>query len=120
MTSEMKRQRLKFMGGFISWYLVNGLIAFLLNVLHDIGGTIIWGFFLLSTNVILLIVFSIVKKFRPVAVGVLSSMAANFLITLIFIGMIESAICFVTLVSSRSPTRIVTTPTPIHPLEYGN
>ena len=83
MDSETKRKWLKFLGGFMGWYLVNGLIAFLLDVSHNLGGLIIWGFFVLPINIILLIVFSIIKKLRQVAVGMLSSMAANFLVLLI-------------------------------------
>lgn len=119
MDTETKNKRLKFLGGFISWYLVNGLIAFLLNISYDVGGLIIWGFFVLPANVILLIIFSVVKRLRPVALGVLSSMAANFLITLILTGTIGNAICFVPLIPSRSPARVVTTPTPVNLLPEG-
>lgn len=113
MDSEIKRKWLKFLGGFVGWYLVNGLIAFLLDVSNDLGGLILWGFIVLPANIILLIIFSVVKKFRPVALGMLSSMAANFLVTLILTGTIGNAICFVPLTHYRSPARTVTQPTPV-------
>ena len=117
----------KFLGGFIGWYLVNGLVAYLLNVTNDLEGLILWGIIVLPANIILLIVFSVIKRFRPVAMGMLSSMAVNFLLTLSLTGIVENAICFIPVTQFKSlprpaaqPTRVGRLPEGFHDGSSGN
>ncbi len=100
MTSEKAKKWLKFLGGFLGWFMVNTLLYTLLNrdhsdwygVLFDYDA-ILWAMILLG-NLIALIVLAILKKTRWIALGITSAMVSSFAINM-FLMQLQGAYCFV-------------------------
>lgn len=75
----------------MGWYFVNSL--FLYGSPNTSGYNLLW---IISpiVNIVVLLIFAIVKPLRQVALGMLIAMALNLFISLV-LGMFFNALCFV-------------------------
>jgi hypothetical protein len=84
-----------FFGGLLGWYLANGVFWFF-NY-NPTPGAFLGnaGYFLLSgpANLLILITLAVIKRTRLVALGILTALGLNFLLSLIN-GLFYNGICF--------------------------
>jgi len=104
--SGKERKGLKFLGGFLGWFIINTLIFTLMH-LPEINSSrpyygrnpysmdwgILWLLVLLA-NIIVLTVLITLKSTRMIAFGVVSALAVNFAISMLFLTTTD-AYCFV-------------------------
>ena len=115
---EKKKKWLKFLGGFLGWFIINTLIFALLHLpevnsqrpyygrdVYSLDWGILWLLVLL-VNIIALTVLVTIKTTRIIALGVVSALAVNFAISMLFLTTTD-AYCFVPVtypVYSKQPT----------------
>jgi hypothetical protein len=93
--ADMRRKYIQFAGGFLGWYLVNGLlyqVLFLSDIDEEMA--LLFGLAILPINLILLVVLSIKHRTRFIGLGILSAMAVNLFVALVF-GLGMNAQCFI-------------------------
>jgi Na+/proline symporter len=84
-----------FLIGFVGWFIINGVLLLLVIGLdrdayyNGLGSTWACGF---PLNILVLVFLAFTR--RQVALGMLTALAVNFLVSLV-IGLFENAICFV-------------------------
>ena len=84
---------LKFAIGFVGWYLLNGLFWLAVGgASGNYGYNMALGIFTLPANIIVLIVLTLIRRTRWVAVGIGAALAVNFIISL-FLGVVFNAMC---------------------------
>jgi hypothetical protein len=84
-----------FLIGFVSWYVVNGVIWMLISYTSSnapLVGIWILNIWVLPVNLLVLIILAFVRRW--VAWGIVASYAVNFLIAMIF-GLILQAACWI-------------------------
>ena len=112
--TETKRNWLKFAGGFVGWFLVSTLIyAVALQ-----GGVMLWIFYL-PINILVMMILAISARTRWIGLGIVSAMAANFLIAAAMRPFLE-AVCFFPVTYTSLPARVATQPAPANrsPIGY--
>lgn len=90
-------KRRNFLIGFLGWYLVNGALWFILSgatfdaTEAQSSGAVC---FLFPLNLLLPVLFGVIRVTRWLALGILAALALNFLVSLI-LGMSFNGLCFV-------------------------
>ena len=108
MASETKRKWLKFLGGFMGWFLVSTWAFALADTGSNEGLWLIY----LPVNVVAMVALAFWNRTKWISLGIVSAMAVNFFIALLIRPTYE-AFCFVPVTYPRFPARTVTQPTPV-------
>jgi len=115
--SEKFQKTLKFVVGFLGWFAINTLVYALINLggrTRYLGYDIILWAFVLLVNLVMLTVLATLKKTRWIALGVLSALAVNFAVSILFLSA-SDAYCFIPVTYPVYPSRpsgIFARPTP--------
>jgi len=82
--------------GFFGWYIINGIIWFIMLGGGSGGGGYDYfgGLFTFPANMLVLIILSAIKSTRRIALGILVALALNLLIALV-LGVSINGICFI-------------------------
>ena len=95
------RKRIEILIGALGWYLVNGLIWFMLfpgpfDTRGPYGalGPELVSLIMMPANLLVLVVCAIIPRLRRVALGILIALALNFAVS-ILLGMGLNASCFI-------------------------
>lgn len=104
MDTETKRKWLKFLGGFVGWFLVSTLVF----AIAQAGSDFLWLLYL-PINVLVLVILAFSKRTQWISLGIMSAMAANFFIAMAVRPLYE-AICFVPVTYTGFPVRPATQP----------
>jgi hypothetical protein len=93
--ADSRKKYVQFAGGFLGWYLVNGLIWLMLSRDgFNMEGSGLLNLCLLPLNLILPVVLSAKQRTRFIGLGILTALAVNLFVSLI-LGLATNAGCFI-------------------------
>ncbi|HEX6035777.1 MAG TPA: hypothetical protein VFY83_15150 [Anaerolineales bacterium] len=103
MTLETKNKWLKFLGGFVGWFLISTLVF----AAGQMGaGGCLWVLYLLI-NVVVMMALAVRKGTQWISLGIVSAMAVNFFVAMMLRPFYE-AICFFPVTYTGFPVRPAT------------
>jgi hypothetical protein len=96
-SGQSREEKLRHLAiGFFGWYVINGMIWFILLGGSSAGGDYGYfnGLFTFPANILVLIILAAIKSTRQIALGILAALALNLLIALV-LGVSTNGICFI-------------------------